>query len=105
MEIKEIRSKINKILADFGLTADKMYLFGSRAGKRYDRFSDYDILVVVSQNISVETKKMLSKKIRSTFAQFHVDMDILIKSSKEVKKSQFRTGNVVKQAISEGILL
>ncbi len=105
MEIKEIRSRINKILTDSGLTIDRMYLFGSRTGKRYDRFSDYDILVVVSQNISVETKKMLSKKIRSTFAQFHIDLDILIKSSREVKKSQLRTGNIVKQAISEGILL
>ncbi len=105
MEIKEIKSIINKILTDSGFTVDKMYLFGSRAGKKYNRFSDYDILVIVKQDVLIEDKKLLSKTIRGTFAQLHIDLDILIKSSKELKNALFRTGSVVKQAIQERILL
>ncbi|MHB2154431.1 nucleotidyltransferase domain-containing protein [Calditrichota bacterium GD2] len=105
MKMKKIKLVLNNILIDFGVTIDKMYLFGSRAGEKYGRFSDYDILVVTKQDLSIEKKKILSKNIRKKFAQLHIDLDILIKSSNELKQSQNKTGSVIKQAIKEGILL
>jgi len=105
MEITEIKLKLNNIFRDSGLTLEKMYLFGSRATDKYKQYSDYDILVVVKQELSVEQKKALSRNIRKKFARLHIDLDILIKSTKEFKKSEKKTGSVIKQAVKEGILL
>ena len=105
MEIQNIKSIIKKILHDSDADLDRMYLFGSRATKRFNRFSDYDILVIVNQDLTIAQKKILSKNIRSTFARLHIDLDILIKSSHELQRSLNRTGSVVKQAMKEGILL
>ncbi len=105
MQIKKIKHILNNILIDFGVTIDKMYLFGSRASEKYERFSDYDILIVIKEDLSIEKKKILSRNIRKKFAQLHIDLDILIKSSNELKQSRNKTGSVIQQAIKEGILL
>jgi len=105
MEKKEVKYLLKNIFNDARIEINKIYLFGSRVNNRSHRFSDYDVLVVTKQGISIETKKYLSKTIRRIFARKGADMDILILSSKEFEISRQRTGSVVKQAHIEGLIL
>ena len=105
MKKSDIKVILEKVFSDFDIQIHKILLFGSRARADYSHWSDYDVLVVTENELSIETKKKISKTARLIFAQKNIDLDILIINLKKFTQSKYRTGSIIKQAQKEGVLL
>ena len=80
-------------------------LFGSRARQDYTEDSDYDLLIITNNELSIQEKREYKAKIRKLLAKEKIPVDILIQSNKEVEIKRQITGHIVKQALKEGIKL
>ncbi|RLD68940.1 MAG: nucleotidyltransferase domain-containing protein [Bacteroidetes bacterium] len=78
-------------------------LFGSRAKNEYTPDSDYDFLIIIQHELSIEQKREYKAKIRKILARQKIPADILIQSDKEIEIKKNITGHIVKQALQEGI--
>jgi len=78
-------------------------LFGSRARNEHSEDSDYDLLIIINQELSVHEKSEYKSKIRKLLAKEKIPVDILIQSNNEVEIKKQITGHIVKQALKEGI--
>lgn len=70
-----------------------IFLFGSRAKNSYTINSDYHILIIIEDNLSISQKRENKAKIRKLLAQEKIAVDVIIQSKKEieVKKNNNRT--------------
>ena len=93
---------IKQIIIQFFPTC-MILLFGSRARQDYTIDSDYDLLIITKNELSVQEKREYKAKIRKLLAKEKIPVDILIQSNKEVEIKKQITGHIVKQAIKEGI--
>jgi predicted nucleotidyltransferase len=99
----EIKRVIRNFCGELGLICQKVILFGSRARGGFDQFSDYDVMVILDGEVSIEDKMVLSKKITQTLAEQLLDIDVIVKTAKEVEYYGNKVGNVVKFALMEGV--
>ncbi|WEU40193.1 MAG: nucleotidyltransferase domain-containing protein [Candidatus Odinarchaeum yellowstonii] len=58
---------------------DKIILFGSRARGEATKYSDWDILIIVDDNMNFNEKRELKKLIRKTLAELLIPVDIIVK--------------------------
>ncbi|MFP4466580.1 MAG: nucleotidyltransferase domain-containing protein [Candidatus Goldiibacteriota bacterium] len=100
-----IKSIIKDVLLARGLKTEKILLFGSRARGDNDRLSDYDILVIINQTLSVPEKMEISSLIRKKSAEKKIDADVIIKSAKETETSAKQFGTVTRDVLREGVPL
>jgi predicted nucleotidyltransferase len=100
---KRTSREFQKALKD--INYEKVILFGSRARGEANIYSDYDILIILKNNITIQEKMQLSAKIRRQLARNGIDADIIIKSTDEVNSHRNRTGSVVRNALAEGVVL
>lgn len=84
---------------------NSIILFGSRARGDFDKKSDYDILVILKNEIKQEDVINSKSIIRKKLADIDIAADILIKSKSVVDKDKYQIGNVVKYAMEEGIMI
>jgi len=101
----EIKSIISDILQSFNFPNAKIVLFGSRARSEFNQDSDWDLLIILKQNISREDKIEISFQIGMALAKKDITSDIIIRSRAEVKKFMKRVNSVTKTAIKEGVPL
>lgn len=97
IKIKEI---INTVLPD-----SDVILFGSRGKENFDKYSDYDILVIVKQNLDIREKYQYESKIRSQLAKAGIDIDIIVKTEDDIPIHLKRIDSVIKEAIETGVLI
>ena len=97
-KIKEI---IKNTLIDYNI--EKIILFGSRARGDNSEESDYDILVVVKEEIEWINREDIASLIRRRLAQLDIDIDILIRTSLYVDNTKDEIGNVISYAVEEGV--
>jgi predicted nucleotidyltransferase len=83
----------------------ELILFGSRARGDYNEFSDYDLLIIIKEDLSYPEKIILSEDIRNQMAKLLIPTDIIIKSKKEVENLKNRIGSIVSYSLEEGIIL
>jgi len=95
-----IKATVCKYLPDA-----EVLLFGSRARKDAKPDSDYDILVITNVELDPKQKLPLKTTIRKELLKSGVRSDILIQSRKEVKKKKRLPGHIIKNILSEAILL
>lgn len=100
---QEIKNKIVELLD--GLEYDKILLFGSRARGENRADSDYDVIVVLKNNMEIEKIFKLEGLIRKVFAEQYIDIDIIIKTSEQYDYLKDKIGNVVYYANSYGVTL
>jgi predicted nucleotidyltransferase len=100
-----IKKTVLDVLKGHNLELDKIILFGSRAKGNYDRWSDWDILVVVREKLSREEKIELFSEINRRLAGYLIPTDIIIKSSEELDYYKDFYGTVTYEALKEGIVL
>lgn len=102
--VKEIiKSVIERVCKDFDVESKRIVLFGSRARGDQEESSDWDILVVIDRDLSLEVRRKITHLIRKELAQHLIDCDILIRSEFEVEKKKDETGSVIKTVLREGI--
>ena len=88
-----------------GDNLSRIILFGSRARGDNNPDSDYDLMVVVKEEIEREKKQKFSCSIRKTTAKYLIPMDILIRSEEELRKFSNVVGTVIYNVAREGIML
>jgi predicted nucleotidyltransferase len=102
--IKDIKEIISKILVSKGFTYE-IILFGSRARGSFSKYSDYDILVIISKTIDRKEKMELFSILLDELVKNGIDADIIIRSKEEVNYYKNKVGSVVRNALKEGIVL
>ncbi len=83
----------------------KIILFGSRARKDNSNDSDCDFLIITKETIDIRKKRTLKSILRKELAQLKIPADILIQSEEEINSKKDITGHILKQVISEGVVL
>ena len=101
----DIKRVISTILQSCNFSNAKIVLFGSRARNDFNQDSDWDLLIILKQNISREDKIEISFQIGIALAKKDITSDIIIRSQAEVKKFTRRVNSVTKTAIKEGVPL
>lgn len=83
----------------------QILLFGSRARNQSRNDSDYDILLIINENLSPKEKMPVITKIRKSLLQSEIRTDILIQSKYEVEKNKNLPGHIVRSILKEAIIL
>ena len=104
-EINEIKKQTEKVLCESNIKLEKIILFGSHARGDYSEFSDYDILIIIKDNLTYKDKIAISEKIRDGLAKMLIPTDIIIKSGSEIEYLKNKIGSVVNYSLAEGISL
>jgi predicted nucleotidyltransferase len=97
-----IKEVINEALKAYNLEAEKIILFGSRARGDHKKDSDWDILLVIKQEITQQLKDELFKSITEKLSHYLIPCDLIIKSSKELEFYKNFYGTVTYEALKEG---
>jgi len=98
----EILAQI-KIQVQAILPNSELMLFGSRARNENSNDSDYDILVITENLMSVNIKRDFRTKIRKALLKINILSDILIESKNEINIKKKLPGHIIKNAIIEGV--
>ncbi len=85
------------------LPGSRVLLFGSRARQDYTFDSDFDFLIITTQELGINQKLKYKAKIRRILAKYKIPADILIQSDSEIKIKKSIMGHIVKQALDEGV--
>jgi predicted nucleotidyltransferase len=94
-----------KFTAHEYLPEAEVMLFGSRARKEQRPDSDYDILLVIENNLTPKEKLPLRTKIRKALLSIGIRSDILIESKSEIDQKRNLPGHIVRRIFEEAILL
>lgn len=87
------------------IACSEIMLFGSRARKDSTSESDYDILLIIDQDLSPAEKLPLKTKIRKDLLKSGIRSDILIQSKMEVEAKKKLPGHIIKTILKEAIFL
>jgi len=102
---KLIKKIITETVKECGFSLENIILFGSRARGDFDEESDWDVLIIIKEDISRNEKLKLFSKISKKLARHFIPCDLLIRSVKEVEKFKTYFHSVTKTALEEGIVL
>jgi len=94
-----------KVIVHQYLPNAQVLLFGSRARNDFRKDSDYDILIVINENLSPQEKIPILTKIRKSLLQFEIRSDVLIQSKNELEKNQNLPGHIIRNILKEAIVL
>jgi predicted nucleotidyltransferase len=100
---EKIKKIVNKVLEEKGIKVERIILFGSRARGDFKENSDWDLLIVVSNELDLEDKRKISKEIRIKLAEIFIPCDVLIKSVSEIEYYSNFIGTTTREALKEGI--
>jgi len=97
-----IKEVINEVVKNNNLHLEKIILFGSRVMGKQRKDSDWDILLVIKQDINKQTKRKLFKEITEKLSYYLIPCDVIIKSLKELEFYEDFYGSVTYEALKEG---
>jgi len=97
-----IKEVINETLKAYNLEAEKIILFGSRARGDHKKDSDWDILLVIKQEITQQLKDELFKGITEKLSHYLIPCDLIIKSVEDLEFYKNFYGTVTYEALREG---
>jgi predicted nucleotidyltransferase len=100
-----IKEVIHEVVKNHNLQLEKIMLFGSRVRGEQRKDSDWDILLVIKQDIDKQTKRRLFKEITEKLSYYLIPCDVIIKSVKELEFYKDFYGTVTYTALKEGQML
>jgi predicted nucleotidyltransferase len=100
---EKIKKIINQVFEEKGIKVERIILFGSRARGDFKENSDWDLLIIVSNELDLEDKRKISKEIRIKLAEIFIPCDVLIKSVSEIEYYSNFIGTTTREALKEGI--
>lgn len=80
-------------------------LFGSRARNDYKQNSDYDLLIIMQDNLTMQELRVIQREIRKELALNNIDADVLVKTQMIINDYKNKKGNVIYSALKEGVEL
>ena len=87
------------------LPCSRIILFGSRIRGDFNIQSDYDILVVVSSNLTIKEKRNYAIEIINKLAGLDILTDVIVKTEADVIYYKDKIGSITREAILEGITI
>jgi len=103
----KIKKEIEKIIRGQNFTLKSIILFGSRAIGNYTYESDWDILIVLQEQINslerLSLWKMIYKTLHKNFPGH--SFDIFVKSEQEYENEKHVVNTIANEATEEGIVL
>ena len=86
-----------------GVKVEKIILFGSRARGNPRKDSDYDILIIVKEQLDKETRRRLAGRIRRRLAEALIPADIIVAGIEKWKEYKNTIGHLYHAIQEEGI--
>ena len=83
----------------------RIILFGSRSRGDFNRYSDYDILIIAKQRLTIKEKRRYASAVRKKLADMEIDTDVIIKTEEDITYYKDKIGSVKREAILEGTSL
>ena len=102
-QLKIIKENILSVFTHRNKKVKNILLFGSRARGDFEKKSDFDLLIIVEEPISLIEKREMAREIRKKLAEKLIPCDVIIKSISEVEYYREFIGSVVREALKEGI--
>lgn len=99
-EVKEIILQIMK-----KYEYQSIILFGSRARQDYYEQSDYDLLIIMKNDMNVQDLRKIQMEVRKELVLNDIDADVLVKTQIIVDNYKNKKGNVIYNAMKEGVLI
>jgi len=104
MENSAVLSIIKNISQQI-LPGCKVLLFGSRARNEANVHSDYDVMLIVSENIEIREKMRYKALFRKMLVKYGLITDVFIESEEELQEKSTFLDHIVRTAVKEGIYL
>jgi predicted nucleotidyltransferase len=105
MENNEIYSKIRTIVHSY-LPDASVLLYGSRAKNTMNENSDYDLLIVVNNELTLNEKMQLESKIDKALVwSLDVPFDVILKDIREIERFKSVKGHIIYYALKEAIVI
>ena len=99
----DVKAIILKSIEDYNYS--EIILFGSRAKNKYSEDSDYDLLLIMNNPLSILEMRKMQVEIRKKLALQGIDADVIVKSRKIIDEYKTKKGNIIYNALREGVTL
>lgn len=102
---KRIRNIIEKVLFQSKITLKDIIIFGSRARGDSKEGSDFDILIIIKNDINIDQKRSLWKEVHHALHKDFplIPFDVLIKTLKDFEDEKDVVNTISNEACIEGI--
>lgn len=100
---ENIKNIILQIISKYDYKS--IILFGSRARNDYKQNSDYDLLIIMRDNLTIRELREIQREIRKKLALNNIDADVLVKTQMIINDYKNKKGNVIYNALKEGVTL
>lgn len=106
MNTREHLTKIIRtILQAHDIQIEQIYLFGSRAQGTARPDSDWDVYVLVDDDLAFADRRRLTTEIKRELARQRIPNDVILKSNKQFQVSKIYPGHLAYTVAQEGIPL
>ncbi|MBE2224391.1 MAG: nucleotidyltransferase domain-containing protein [Anaerolineae bacterium] len=102
---ERLTKTIQTILHAHDIQVEQIYLFGSRAQGTARPDSDWDVYVLVEDDLAFAERRRLTTEIKRELARQRIPNDVLIKSNKQFQASKIYPGQIAYTVAREGIPL
>lgn len=103
LTVQQAKRIIIEELEQAGCSARRVLLFGSRAKGTAHPDSDWDLYVIINEDLPHSERWNLSDRIRRRFVQAGFRGDVFIQSEAVVQARKDNTGYLTYHALKEGI--
>jgi len=102
-----IKQIVENTTSQNGFTLDSIFLFGSRVRSDFKEESDFDILVILKDELSIKEKRKLAIEIlKALHSEFKfMPFDVIIKSRKDFDEEKDIVNTISNEVFLEGIKL
>jgi len=84
------------------LPGSEVVLFGSRARQTHTEDSDYDLLILIENEMLPREKMQFRTRVRLALGKLKIYADVLLQSKSEAKIKKELPGNIIRRAMLEG---
>lgn len=98
--LTKIKEVVKKNLPD-----SKVILFGSRARENFKNQSDYDVLVVIKNKLTIKEKRHYASMITDGLVEMEIFADVIVRTEEDLNYYRDKIGSITREAILEGVSL
>jgi len=104
---ERIRNIIEEVLTKSKITLDEIILFGSRARGDFNEESDFDILIIIRNNVKINQKRKIWQDIFNALHKHFpfTPFDVIIKTLNDFESEKNVVNTISNEAYIEGEII